>query len=67
MAPVPALATDAVLFVEDAQTGEAAVIAAEGAVLIAAVLFPVALHPVLLVTVTESVTVPDEPALYVML
>ena len=67
MAPVPALATDAALFVEDAQTGEAAVIAAEGAVLIVTVLLPVALHPLLLVTVTESVTVPDPPAVYLML
>ena len=59
MAPLAAV-TDAVLPVEPAHTGDAVVIVAPETATIATVLFPdEVLQPVLLVTVTESITDPD--------
>jgi len=63
VAPVPALATDAVLLAERLHTDPEAVMAAEGNGAIAISLVPdEALHPVLLVTVTERDTEPDRAA-----
>jgi len=57
---VPALATDAVLPVEEVHTDELAVIAADGAPIIVTSFFADAvLHPLLFVTVTDNVTEPD--------
>ena len=63
VAPVPAVATDAVLPVDKEHTDEAAVIDAFGAAAIVIVfLADATLQPPLLVTVTDIVTVPDPPA-----
>jgi hypothetical protein len=62
-APVPALATTAVLPDELAHTEAAAVMLATGYADMDIDLLPeLALQPAALVTVTETVTVPDAPA-----
>ena len=63
MAPLPALATEAALPVDPVQTDDEAVIVADGRALIVTELLPVDLQPLLLVTVTDSVTVPEAPAI----
>jgi hypothetical protein len=63
LAPVPALATDAVLPDDLAHTEVVAVILAIGYADIVIVLLPeLALQPVAFVTVTDIATEPDEPA-----
>ena len=62
LAPDPALLTEATFPVDDAQTDDAAVMVAEGAVLIVADALPVDEHPALLVTTSEIPTVPEAPA-----
>jgi hypothetical protein len=60
---VPALATDALLPVEEVHTDAVAVMAADGAPTIVTIFLPDAvLHPLAFVTVTASVTVPEVPA-----
>ena len=63
MAPLPALAIEAVFAVDPLQTGEVVVILALGAAVMVTDLLPDALQPALLVTVTESFTIPDVPAI----
>jgi hypothetical protein len=68
LAPLPPLATDAVLPAEPAHTEAGAVMVATGSATTAIDLLPEeALHPTALITVTESVTEPDAGAVNVMI
>ena len=66
-APVPALDTEAALPVEPVHTEELAVIAAFGELFMTIDLLPEVLQPLLFVTITFSVTVPEAPAVNWML